>query len=669
MSGRDRKVAKVTKMRWPWPAAWLAIWILGACGGSANQPTDGALPDSPVIVDAAIDAAPQLDAALDAPVIVIDATPLDAAPDAPVVVIDAAPDAPQLDARLPDAPVPPDAPQLDARLPDAPVPPDAPQLDARLPDAPIPPDARPLDARLPDAPAPDAAVPVPQTHLRLVAGNISSGNGQAYEGPGIRIFAGLHPDVAMIQEFNFNAGSIRSFVDQAFGPEYAFVRGASGQQIPNGVISRYPILDSGEWIDTQVANRAFVWARIDVPGPIDLFAISVHLLTANAGTRNVEAGLLVQNIQGLPANAYVVLGGDFNTDSRTEAPIQTLSSVLVTGGPPPVDLNNSDKTNANRNKPYDWVLASPSLDALESDTVIGAHHFPSGFVADTRVYAPIADLAPALQDDSGAAMMQHMAVVRDFTLPGSAAPAVHVDAPNGGETWQAGTSQTISWSSTAVSTVRVELLTGAMTLTLSASTPAVDGHLTFTVPALATTDARARVTALDAAVSDSSDAPFSITIGPPPAAKVFLNEILSNEPGTDPVGEFVELVNSGGVAVDLSGWTIADAVQVRHVFAAGTVLGAGRAIVVFGDTAGIPSGLSNAVAASSHTLSLSNSGDTVTLASPTGTVDSFTYAAGQPDGVSLNRSPDGSATGGFVLHNTLVTAPRSPGVRATGAAF
>ena len=146
---------------------------------------------------------------------------------------------------------------------------------------------------------------------------------------------------------------------------------------------------------------------------------------------------------------------------------------------------------------------------------------------------------------------------------------------------------------------------------------------------------------------------------------------VANEPGTDVNGEFIELVNSGASDADLSGWTLSDAVQVRHTFAAGTVLHAGRALVVFGGASGIPVGLANAIAASTGQLNLSNSGDTVTLASPSGTVDSETYdgTLSGSDGVSMNRSPDGDPAGAFVLHTTLVTAPRSPGVRATGAAF
>ena len=530
----------------------------------------------------------------------------------------------------------------------------------------------------PDAPpASDARVPTSSAgHLRIVTGNLTSGNNQAYEAPGIRIFHGLAADVAMVQEFNVATSStadLRSFVDQAFGSEYAFVRGAASGAIPNGIVSRYPIIASGEWLDTEVGDRDFVWAQIDIPGPTDLYAISVHLLTTDATERNLEADELVHNIGGLPADAYVALGGDLNTDTRTETCIQTLSTALATSGPAPADQANHDATNSTRSKPYDWVLANPALEALAAGVTIGGNVFDHGLVADTRVYTPITDLAPALADDSGAGNMQHMAVVRDFALPGAPDASVRVTAPNGGETWPAGSSQAVTWEATGVTDVSVELTTDGTTWTsLSRSTPAASGQLMVTVPATATTAAQVRVTAVPSgSPTDVSDAAFTITVTAPPAGRVFLNEVLANELGSDTNGEFVELVNSGTSDADSSGWTISDALAVRHVFAAGTVLRAGRAVVVFGGASAIPTGLGNAIAASTGSLSLNNGVDTVTLASPTGTVDtvSYTSALSGTDGVSMNRSPDGDPAGKFVLHNTLSASLSSPGTRFDGTAF
>jgi hypothetical protein len=154
--------------------------------------------------------------------------------------------------------------------------------------------------------------------------------------------------------------------------------------------------------------------------------------------------------------------------------------------------------------------------------------------------------------------------------------------------------------------------------------------------------------------------------------RIIINEILANEPGSATAGEFVELVNVGGASVDLSGWKLWDATSARHTFAAGTVLAPGKAIVVFGAASGIPAGLSNAVAASTATLNLANTSDTVTVKNAGGTtIDSFTYGSSlaSADGVSMNRSPDTSATAGFVLHNSLSALSASAGKRANGTGF
>jgi hypothetical protein len=156
------------------------------------------------------------------------------------------------------------------------------------------------------------------------------------------------------------------------------------------------------------------------------------------------------------------------------------------------------------------------------------------------------------------------------------------------------------------------------------------------------------------------------------AARVVVNEILANEPGSDPAGEFVELVNLGNASANLSGWTLSDSVSIRHTFAAGTRLAAGRALVVFGAASAIPPRLGNAVAASTGTLALNNTTDVVRLRTATGdiiAVVNYTSDLAARDGVSMNLSPEGTAGGHYVLHTSLSAAPASPGIRSNGAAW
>ena len=507
--------------------------------------------------------------------------------------------------------------------------------------------------------SPEAAT-LAGTRLRLMAGNLTTGSQNYNLGEGIRIFRGTKPDVAMVQEMRYgtnSAADIRTFVDLAFGPEFSYYRGSSGN-IPNGVVSRYPILASGDWVDAKVADRAFTWARIDIPGDTNLFAISVHLLTSSAANRQAESAALVNLINAnVSSSDWVTIAGDFNTGSRTEAALSTLGAVVTTTGPFPADRNGNGNTNASRGKPYDWVTVSPGLHALSTSTVIGASVFPAGLVADTRVYSPIEEIAPALTSDSGAQYMQHMGVVRDFDIPTAPPASIHVDAPNGGEQLTIGATATIQWTATNLTSVDVDYAADGTTYTRIAS-GLTGASYSWTVPSPATTAGRIRISS--GTTSDTSDAAFTVKAAGG-VGQVIINEILANEPGSTTAGEFIELINRGTGSVDLSGWRLSDAVSVRHTFATGTTLAAGARITVFAGAAGIPVGVT-ALAASTGQLGLSNSGDTVTLASSSGTsVDSFTYtsALAGTDAVSMNRSPDGS-TGGFVLHTTLSTKQSSP---------
>jgi hypothetical protein len=263
-------------------------------------------------------------------------------------------------------------------------------------------------------------------------------------------------------------------------------------------------------------------------------------------------------------------------------------------------------------------------------------------------------------------------VLSRYTFGGGTTPTVHLTTPNGGESWTGNTVHSIGWTSSGVSSVKLEYSTngGTSWTLITSSTPASSGSYAWTVPSSGTTTARVRVSDVASTATDLSDASFTIVAATP--ANVILNEILANEPGSSTDGEFVELVNAGGTSISIAGWTISDGTGVRHTFASGTTLSPGKAIVVFGGSAGIPAGLTNAVASSTGLLSLANGGDSVILRDASGvTKTSYTYSSSlaSQDGVSMNRSPDVSPSGAFVLHNTLSSLSSSPGRRATGTSF
>lgn len=304
--------------------------------------------------------------------------------------------------------------------------------------------------------APVQVVQTTNSPVRIMAANLT-GNSQRYEPFASRIFQGLKPDVVAIQEFNVgnsSAAEVRQWVDAAFGPAFHYFR-ESGAQIPNGVISRWPILAAGEWADPQVSNRDFVWARLDIPGPHDLYVVSVHLHSGGGpSSRKLEADSLKARIAAaFPAGAYVVLAGDFNFDARTEAGMGVFKTFLV-DDPVPVDGRGDPDTNNGRSKPYDYVLTSANWRTNLVPTRLGPASpvFSAGLVFDSRVYSPLSDVAPVQGADSGNA--QHMAVVKDFSVRHSVTNFIDLAPPR--LEWSG---IDLRWNSPGGFTWRIELST------------------------------------------------------------------------------------------------------------------------------------------------------------------------------------------------------------------
>jgi endonuclease/exonuclease/phosphatase family metal-dependent hydrolase len=262
--------------------------------------------------------------------------------------------------------------------------------------------------------------------LRVVAANLTSDRQQSYspdngnhsnpEGAGARILKALKPDIVMIQEFNTTVPT-RQWVNRTFGEHYHFTQ-EKGMQIPNGIISRFPILAAGSWDDPVLNNREFAWARLRLPEQRELWVISVHLHSKGESSRRKQAAALRQWItKRVPKGALLLIGGDLNTRTTQEVCFHELKSVVVIPKQPPADQLGEISTNAPRNKPYDWVLASAALDRSAIPVKIAGQEFAHGLVFDSRVFEPLARVSPVKRGDSGVPNMQHMAVVRDFRLP------------------------------------------------------------------------------------------------------------------------------------------------------------------------------------------------------------------------------------------------------------
>jgi len=161
---------------------------------------------------------------------------------------------------------------------------------------------------------------------------------------------------------------------------------------------------------------------------------------------------------------------------------------------------------------------------------------------------------------------------------------------------------------------------------------------------------------------------------PLPAPALVINEVLADPPpgwdsGGDGVAsttadEMIELVNPGSGALDLSGWTIADAVRTRVTMPQGTVIAPGAALVVLGggaSTLDVP-------VVTAPGLYLNNDGDAVRVRTPDGAIAAeVTWGAEGGRDSALVRQVDGDAASPLVRHVELNGRVATPGTRADGS--
>ena len=260
--------------------------------------------------------------------------------------------------------------------------------------------------------------------IKVMTANLTdrTTNGQyRYIGTSDRIFKALQPDVVAMQEFLVTNASRRAYVDTVFGTNFYFaVESYVEGDLPNGIISRWPITASGEWADSNVSYRDFEWATINLPGTQELHVVSVHLQSGDGeeATRKKEAVFLTNQIRkaNWPATDFIVIAGDFNTPNRNDDSLLAISNV-VSDSHQPADQAGDKDTNLTRGAPYDYILPSHLLNAKHVSLTIGGFTFPEGMVFDSRVWNP--PPAPAQTNDSagmGGTNMQHMAVMKQFAL-------------------------------------------------------------------------------------------------------------------------------------------------------------------------------------------------------------------------------------------------------------
>lgn len=244
-------------------------------------------------------------------------------------------------------------------------------------------------------------------------------------------------------------------------------------------------------------------------------ALSVPGSTGN--TMNVTAGasvnlsvLIAHTSTGRVAGVNIAVKTDMN--GTTDAGTLTAGAGLkiMTSGTAKELTHTSPKALANNAAQFDFTWTAPTTPGTYYLRAVGLSANNDGVESSADLWNRLAQFT----------------LVVAATTP---TPTITVTAPNGGESFLAGSVQNITWTSSNVTNVAIDWSatgsTGPWT-TIVSSVAAATSTYAWTVPATATTNGFIRVRdAGSSTTSDVSNAAWSIATAPPPASLTLLTPI------------------------------------------------------------------------------------------------------------------------------------------------
>ncbi len=436
-----------------------------------------------------------------------------------------------------------------------------------------------------------------------------------------------------------------------------------------------------------------------VTGGPTTFTLNPNVDFANNESVSVTvfaANVTDQDANDPPDNIAADFNFSFNTIAADVAPSVTSTTPVNNAANVANNTNITITFSEAVNVTGSWFSVSGGTSGAHTAAVSGG---PTTFTLDPEVdfanneTVSVTIFAANVTDQDASDPPDNMAADFNFsfnTSAGDAAPSVTSTTPSNGATAvEAAANITITFSEPVNVTGNWFSISGG---TSGSHTAAVSGgpasftlnpDIDFAFNETITVNVFA-ANVVDQDVSDPPDnmaADYSFSFSTPP---IIINEILADPHSTngDANGdgtvnttqdEFIEFINVSGTPLDISGWTISDAVQVRHTFSAGTTVTNQCGTVVF--AGGMPIGSFGNVlvqVASSGQLGLNNTGDTITLKNGTTTIATYTYGSEGGADQSLTRNPDVTGATPLVQHTTATGAAgrlHSPGLKVDGTQF
>jgi len=347
---------------------------------------------------------------------------------------------------------------------------------------------------------------------------------------------------------------------------WVIVGAGSNERICDGGKDRFVTIGSTvtmwAWSSPYTVSDPWHWRLYDFPvyGHVN-FAKQYEQIGASTnsfcpelpGVYWVEPAAGDDWMKGFPDYFRVIVSPVSTVGSATKLVLNTSNSYMYADGTSTVTITASVCDSNNNIVTSSTATITFSLSGSAGGTLVGTNPVQAVNGVATITYRSGTSSGTATVTGTSTGLTQGTV---NITLTQPPQPTITVTYPNGGETWQTGTTQTVLWSSQGtVGNVNIDLSTdGGTNWTNLVSNTLNDGSQTVTVPNTPSSQCRIRVREPDGTPSDTSDNNFTISTTPPPPG---ITVIYPNGGETWTVGEtrtvqWTSQGSVGNVNIDLS---------------------------------------------------------------------------------------------------------------------
>ncbi|HEV8537370.1 MAG TPA: T9SS type A sorting domain-containing protein, partial [Bacteroidota bacterium] len=266
-----------------------------------------------------------------------------------------------------------------------------------------------------------------------------------------------------------------------------------------------------------LSSHAITWSSVSITNTKIEYSTnngsSWNLVTASIPA---SAGTYAWTVPNTPTTQALVRVSDAS-NATVNDPSDAVFTIVTTPAVSVLSPNGGESWTAGSAQNITWASVNVANVKIEYSTDNGTSwsSITATTPASTGSYSWVVPNTPSIHSrvrisDATNASTSDMSDA-SFTI--AAPTGITVTSPNGGEIWNASTVHNITWTAAGVNNVKIKYSTtnGTSWSTITSNTPASTGSYAWTVPGIASTQAKVQVSNSNGSISDISDGTFTIS--------------------------------------------------------------------------------------------------------------------------------------------------------------